>query len=39
MAFGIPIVRFLSYACSTEAEGRSEHLKKTKKKQDVLNQL
>lgn len=34
MTFGIPIESFLSYACSSEAEGRSEHLKKN----DVLNQ-
>lgn len=30
MAFGIPILRILSSACSVEAEGR---------KQDVLSQL
>ena len=38
MAFGIPIVRFLSYiyTCSIEPESRSEHFKKN---QDVLSQL
>ena len=36
MAFGIPIARVLSYTCSIEAEGRSEHFKK---KQDVWNRL